>query len=84
MSTATPSPADRLPLVPLLDRIALAGRVAAPLAEHGRAAAFWTATLLPLAYLPLLAAGDQPTTIAALLTLNALTLLGGHGHDPAA
>lgn len=50
-----------------------------------RAAAFWSAVALPLTYIPMVATGavwDQPVVFCALLALNALAFLVGHGHDP--
>jgi len=50
-----------------------------------RAVAFWTAVLLPLAYLPLLLAGVvgavDPPTIAAVVVLHAVAVVVGHVHD---
>jgi hypothetical protein len=46
-----------------------------------RALAFWVATLLPLTYLPLLAAGvtaERPFGFAALLCANAAAFVVGH------
>lgn len=52
-----------------------------------RGLAFWTAVLLPLAYLPLLLVGDSRVTdvavIGQLVALNVLALLLGHFHDGA-
>ncbi|MEZ3115795.1 hypothetical protein RYH80_07680 [Halobaculum sp. MBLA0147] len=61
--------------VPTLDRTTLAAPV--------RAVAFWTAALVPLVYLPLLASGltaQQIPTLLGLMTLNAVSLVVGHGH----
>jgi len=49
-----------------------------------RAAAFWVAVLLPLAYLPLLAGlsgGVAADTVLGLAALHATALLVGHVHD---
>lgn len=49
-----------------------------------RAAAFWVAVLLPLAYLPLLAGisgSVEPEALLGLTTLHATTLVVGHVHD---
>lgn len=85
MSTSRLTPTDLpTPSAPAA-LAATAHETATTLADTGRAAAFWTATGLPFVYLPMLLGGfaaDHPVTIAALLTLNALTLLFGHGHDP--
>lgn len=48
-----------------------------------RAAAFWTAALLPLSYPALLATGaaaDHPLAFAALLAVNVVSLVLGHEH----
>jgi hypothetical protein len=48
-----------------------------------RALSFWTAVLLPLAYLPLVADGlgaGEPTVLLALVVVNAAALVLGHGH----
>lgn len=48
-----------------------------------RVVSFWVAALLPLTYLPLLAAGvvaDHPTAFLALLCANAVAFVLGHGH----
>lgn len=87
MSTSKLTPTDLPTPSPPARLAATAHETAATLADTGRAAAFWTATGLPLVYLPLLATGtaaDYPLAIGALLALNAVTLLFGHGHDPGA
>jgi hypothetical protein len=64
-----------------------AASIAASILVPVRAAAFWSAVVLPLAYLPLVATGavwEMPLTFCALLALNAVAFLVGHGHDPAA
>lgn len=57
------------------------------LATAVRTLAFWTAVLLPLAYLPLYLAGDPRVTsvvaIGQLIALNVVALLLGHCHDGA-
>lgn len=87
MSTSRLTPTDLpTPSAPAA-LAATAQETATTLADTGRATAFWTATGLPFVYLPMLFGGlaaDHPLTIAALLTLNALALLVGHGHDPGA
>jgi hypothetical protein len=58
---------------------ALHRAVVAPL----RALSFWTAVLLPLAYLPLLAGGltaGEGSVLAALVLANVVALLLGHDH----
>jgi hypothetical protein len=48
-----------------------------------QALSFWTAVLLPLAYLPLVADGlgaGEPTVLLALVVVNAAALVLGHGH----
>ena len=50
-----------------------------------RAVAFWTAVLLPLAYLPLFLAGVvgavDPVSLVALVGVHAVAVLVGHVHD---
>lgn len=85
MSTADPTRPDRLA------RDALAGadrlrRLADLALLPVRAVAFWTAALLPLAYLPLLATGfvaANPGAFAALVAVNVVALVAGHGHNQA-
>lgn len=51
--------------------------------EPLRALSFWTAVLLPLAYLPLVANGLGPgetTVLLVLVVANAAALVLGHGH----
>lgn len=58
--------------------------LAAPLLLPVQVVSFWTAALLPLTYLPLLAAGvvaDHPTTFLAVLCANAVAFVLGHGHN---
>lgn len=62
-----------------------AASVAALVVARVRAAAFWSAVALPVVYLPLVATGtvwEQPLAFCALLALNAVTFLVGHGHVP--
>lgn len=50
-----------------------------------RAAAFWTAALLPLLVLSALATGvasEYPSALAGTLTLNAVCAIVGHEHTP--
>lgn len=85
MSTSKLTPSDLPRPTPPHTLTTTAQEKARALADTGRALAFWTATSLPLVYLPMLLggyAGDHPVAVAALLTLNALTLLFGHGHEP--
>lgn len=72
-STSVPIGADALP-----------GSAASVLASV-RAWAFWSAVVLPAAYVPLVATGavwDVPLVFGALLTLNAVAFVVGHGYDP--
>lgn len=79
MSNATPSPTTATrPL----------GRLASWLRRcvaGVRAAAFWTAALLPLVVLAALAVGaaeGNPSVLAGALTLNAICAVVGHAHSP--
>ncbi|MEF8818767.1 MAG: hypothetical protein V5A31_09305 [Haloferacaceae archaeon] len=48
-----------------------------------QALSFWTAVLLPLAYLPLVADGlgsGETSVLLALVAVNAAALVLGHGH----
>ncbi|WP_115865239.1 hypothetical protein [Halorussus litoreus] len=48
-----------------------------------RFAGFWSAVLLPLAYVPMLiggVAGSQPSLVAALMALHAAALVAGHDY----
>lgn len=85
MSTSERTPTDLPRPTPPSSLTAPAHHAAARLADTGRATAFWTATCLPLVYLPMLLGGfatEHPATVAGLLTLNVLALLFGHEHDP--
>ena len=76
-STSVPIAGDKLPQS--------AVSAAASLLVPVRTAAFWSAVALPLAYLPLVATGamwDLPLVFCALLVLNAVAFLVGHGHEP--
>lgn len=81
MSTSEPS-------TPAVIRDALpapAATVAASLVSPFRATAFWSAVVLPFAYLPLVATGaawDRPLAFGVLLLLNVVAFLAGHGYDP--
>jgi low affinity Fe/Cu permease len=58
-------------------------RVAELAARPVRFVAFWVATLLPFTYPPLLAAGVVTThrlTFVALVCLNAVAFVAGHGY----
>jgi hypothetical protein len=50
-----------------------------------RAVAFWTAVLLPLAYLPLFLAGVagavDPVVVAAVVVIHAVAVVVGHVHE---
>lgn len=87
MSTSKLTPTDLPTPSPPASLATTAQETATSVAHTGRAAAFWTAAGLPFVYLPLLATGTAahyPLAIGALLALNAVTLLFGHGHDPGA
>lgn len=59
------------------------GRPLGLVADAVRASAFWTAALVPLSYPALLAAGAvgrYPLAFAALLAVNFVALVVGHGH----
>ena len=67
------------------DRSLLALRVREPLVGGLRRLAFWLAIVLPVAYLPLLAAGiggRSGLLLAALLAVNLCCLLLGHEYAP--
>lgn len=52
-------------------------------ADRFRFAGFWSAVLLPLAYVPMLAggvAGSQPSLFGALLAAHAVALVAGHDY----
>ena len=78
MSTASEDPPTLDPSRPLSSaaRVVVGGI---------RAAAFWTAALLPLALLAALFAGatdPQPDVIGGAVGLNLLCAVIGHGHSP--
>lgn len=57
--------------------------LAAPLVPPVQFVAFWMAAILPFTYLPLLATGavaEHATAFVAVLCLNAVALVLGHGH----
>lgn len=85
MSTSEPStPAPSTSAEGLPRLASAAASVAAVAFAPVQAAAFWAAVALPLAYLPLLATGvawDQPSVLAAVLTLNGLAFVLGHGYE---
>ena len=78
MSTASEDPLTFDPSRPLSSAaVVVVGGV--------RAAAFWTAALLPLALLAALFAGvadPQPGVIGGAVGLNLLCAVVGHGHSP--
>ncbi|MFW5939779.1 MAG: hypothetical protein ACOCSD_06530 [Halolamina sp.] len=81
MSTSKPSTPSHLDEV-LPEQ---AATVAASLSGPLQATAFWSAVALPFVFLLLIATGtvwDRPVAFGALLALNALAFLGGHGYDP--
>ncbi|SNR43814.1 hypothetical protein SAMN06264855_106133 [Halorubrum vacuolatum] len=49
-----------------------------------RAAAFWTAVLLPLAYVPAAYTTDGAAVLLALLALHMTCVVIGHEHNPPA
>jgi hypothetical protein len=79
MSVAPSTPAERVRTV----AETAVGRSLALLAGVARATGFWTAALLPLSY-PFLLAADAvaryPLAFGALLVVNLVALLVGHGH----
>jgi len=82
MSTSKPSPLAPINTGALLGPAATA---AAWVLRPVRATAFWSAVALPLVYLPLIATGavwKQPLAFCALLALNFVAFLVGHGHNP--
>jgi len=82
MSTSEPSTLSRVRGSELpRSAISFAASMLGPV----RTAAFWSAVALPLTYLPMVATGavwDLPVVFCALLALNAVAFLVGHGHDP--
>lgn len=79
MSSATPSPPTST--VPLRSLVSWIERCVAGV----RAAAFWTAALLPLVVLAALAVGaadGNASALAGALTLNAVCAVVGHEHSP--
>ncbi len=58
----------------------------APLWATVRAAGFWTAVLLPLTYVPLVALSPAPAAdpqvLVVAVAVNLLALAVGHGHEP--
>lgn len=83
MSTSTPSAPDTPEAsTPGFQTSVALETILAPL----RATSFYAAVALPLAYVPMLLAGletvSQTTTFVALLALNLLAFVLGHGHDP--
>jgi hypothetical protein len=78
MSTASEDP-------PTLDSSRPLSSAARAVVVGVRAAAFWTAALLPLALLVALFAGvadPQPNVIGGAVGLNLLCAVIGHGHSP--
>jgi len=89
------STTDRTPSVPVPDAddvsvpqlarrtIASAAAATAETARAGEAIAFWLAALLPLAYLPALAAGaasTRPLLVAGLIVAHVAALALGRGY----
>lgn len=59
-------------------------RLASGVSDLVTAAAFWIGTLLPLVYVPVLALGGletRPETVGALVALNVVAMVLGHGHN---
>lgn len=83
MSTTSPSTQVRETL-----RDARGAALAEVLRRPFEALAFWSAVLLPFAYVPLLVGGFETTSsvalFGALLVANAVALLVGHDHNRAA
>lgn len=72
-----------LPSTEQLTRLGRAPTAHRYVAGPVRAAAFWTAVLLPLSYFPLLwggVAADAPLAFLALLVVNAVAAVVGHGY----
>ncbi|UIP00372.1 hypothetical protein Hbl1158_03095 [Halobaculum sp. CBA1158] len=82
---STPALPDHVAPDGLRDRaVATLSRGVGVAARGGRALGFWLAALLPLTYLPLLAAGgasDRPALLAGLLAAHAGALVLGRGHN---
>ncbi|WP_435126930.1 hypothetical protein [Halobaculum sp. D14] len=85
MSTSNQSPADRLARHATDAPAVVRDAAQTGLLQPARAAAFWTASLLPLTYLPLLAAGvagSHTTAFAALVAVNVVAAVAGHDYEP--
>lgn len=83
MSTGSQSSATHVALgAALATTVSLASR---QLARALRAAAFWTAAVLPLAYVPFVAGlvpADAAASVLGLVVLHACCLALGHGYAP--
>ena len=69
---------------PTLDGEAVGAALRHAVVDPLRALSFWTAVLLPLAYLPLVANGlgnGEMSVLASLVAVNAAALVIGHGHE---
>jgi len=84
MSSASPTHDDRIAPPRNLPDASAASRLArATVVTPVRTAAFWTAVLAPLAYVPLLAGGldaSQALTLLTMFAVHAVALVVGHGH----
>ena len=81
MSSATPSH----PAPPVSDERSTGTAWLDRAAAGVRATAFWSATALPLVIFAGLAvgsAGEYPLALAAVLALNVVCAVVGHGHSP--
>jgi hypothetical protein len=80
MSSASPTRADRIRQSVGIDATTLQANIAAPVRFLG----FWTAVVLPFAYLPLLfngLEGTQLTAFVVLVALHVLSIVLGHEYN---
>ena len=69
---------------PTLDSEAVGAALRHTVVDPLRALSFWTAVLLPPAYLPLVANGlgnGEMSVLISLVAVNAAALVIGHGHE---
>lgn len=69
--------------LPASDLVAPFARLADALTGVATFLAFWVGTLLPLTYVPLLAGGTfstRPVAFGALLVVNVVAMVLGHGY----
>lgn len=69
--------------LPLSDVVSPFARLTDALTGFVSFVAFWVGTLLPLAYVPLLAGGvlsTRPITFGALVAVNVAAMVLGHGY----